>query len=104
MYVYVLVKQKPVQPEAEGRGHPCIVIYSNPESTLFFVQTVSSVSLVTDGYLPEDGMGRVTGIQHLPDLESVCVATGKGDVILWNTVTEQASKLLTNSLYEELQM
>ena len=36
MYVYVLVKQKPAQPEAEGRGHPCIVIYSNPESTLFF--------------------------------------------------------------------
>ena len=30
------------------------------------------------------------GIQHLPDLESVYVATGKGDVILWNTVTEQA--------------
>ena len=27
MYEYVLVKQKPVQPEAEGRGHPCIVIY-----------------------------------------------------------------------------
>lgn len=52
-------------------------------------QKVSSVSLVTNGYLPEDGTGRVTGIQHLPDLESVCVATGKGDVILWNTVTEQ---------------
>lgn len=93
MYVYVLVKQKPVQPEAEGGVHPCIVIhvYSNPESTLFFMQIVSSVSLVTDGYLPDDGTERVTGIQHLPDLESVCVATGKGDVILWNTVTEQAS-------------
>lgn len=93
MYVYVLVKQKPVQPEAEGGVHPCIMIhvYSNPESTLFFMQIVSSVSLVTDGYLPDDGTGRVTGIQHLPDLESVCVATGKGDVILWNTVTEQAS-------------
>ena len=52
---------------------------------------MSSVSLVTNGYLPEDGTGRVTGIQHLPDLESVCVATSKGDVILWNTVTEQAS-------------
>lgn len=46
---------------------------------------------MTDGYLPDDGTGRVIGIQHLPDLESVCVATGKGDVILWNTLTEQAS-------------
>jgi len=68
-----------------------IHVCNNPESNLFFVQTVSSVSLVIDGYLPEDGTGRVIGIQHLPDLESVCVATAKGDVILWNTVTEQAS-------------
>lgn len=68
-----------------------IHVCSNPESALFFMQIVSSVSLATNGYLPEDGTGRVTGIQHLPDLESVCVATGKGDVILWNTVTEQAS-------------
>ncbi|KAJ7339624.1 hypothetical protein OS493_006029 [Desmophyllum pertusum] len=52
-------------------------------------QVVSSVSLVSDGYLHEDGSGCVIGIQHLPDLESVCVATGKGDVILWNTVTDQ---------------
>ncbi|XP_078368242.1 elongator complex protein 1-like isoform X2 [Oculina patagonica] len=52
-------------------------------------QVVSTVSLVSDGYLPEDGSGRVIAIQHLPDLESVCVATGKGDVILWNTVTNQ---------------
>ena len=42
-----------------------------------------------EGYLPEDGSGIVIGIQHLPDLESVCVATGKGDVILWNTATSQ---------------
>lgn len=54
------------------------------------MQAVSSVSLVSDGYLPADGSGCVIGIQHLPDLESVCVATGKGDVILWNTVTDQA--------------
>ena len=77
----------------EGASMYCD-IYSNPESTLFFIQKVSSVSLVTNGYLPEDGTGRVTGIQHLPDLESVCVATSKGDVILWNTVTEQALSLI----------
>ena len=38
---------------------------------------MSSVSLTTDGYVPEDGSGCNVGIQHLPDLESVCVATGK---------------------------
>lgn len=54
------------------------------------IQVVSSVSLVADGYLPEDGSGHVIAIQHLPDLESVCVATDKGDVILWSTVTDQA--------------
>ncbi|XP_067016133.1 elongator complex protein 1-like [Acropora muricata] len=52
-------------------------------------QVVCSVSLVCEGYLPEDGSGYVIGIQHLPDLDSVCVATGKGDVILWNIVTKQ---------------
>ncbi|XP_073242058.1 elongator complex protein 1-like [Porites lutea] len=72
----------------------CGVIYTATNSGITGFQPsnqqiVSSVSLVTDGYLPDDGTGRVTGIQHLPDLESVCVATGKGDVILWNTVTEQ---------------
>lgn len=58
----------------------------------FILQAVSSVSLVSDGYLPEDGSGCVIGMQHLPDLESVCVATAKGDVILWNTVTDQVSR------------
>ena len=59
---------------------------------IFILQAVSSVSLVSDGYLPEDGSGCVIGMQHLPDLESVCVATAKGDVILWNTVTDQVSR------------
>ena len=57
---------------------------------LLSIQVVSTVSLVSGGYLAEDGSGRVIAIQHLPDLESVCVATDKGDVILWNTVTDQA--------------
>ena len=58
--------------------------------TLLSVQVVSTVSLITDGYLPEDGSGHVIVIQHLPDLDSVCAATDKGDVILWNTITDQA--------------
>lgn len=57
---------------------------------LLLIQVISTVSLVSDGFLPKDGSGRVIAIQHLPDLESVCVATDKGDVILWNTVTDQA--------------
>lgn len=57
---------------------------------LLSIQVVSTVSLVSDGYLPEDGSGHVIAIQHLLDLDSVCVATDKGDVILWNTVMDQA--------------
>ena len=63
-----------------------------PVLFIFILQAVSSVSLVSDGYLPEDGSGCVIGMQHLPDLESVCVATAKGDVILWNTVTDQVGR------------
>ena len=74
------------QIESPGSGFCCSLI----KVELCSVQAVSSVSLTTDGYVPEDGSGCIVGIQHLPDLESVCVATGKGDVILWNTVTEQA--------------
>ena len=53
-------------------------------------QVISTVSLITDGYLPEDGSGHIIAIQHLPDLDSVCATTDKGDVILWNTLTNQA--------------
>lgn len=88
--------------ELEGTEDPfclsvdcdCGVIYTATSTHIKGVQpsthqAVSSVSLVSDGYLPEDGSGCVIGMQHLPDLESVCVATAKGDVILWNTVTDQ---------------
>lgn len=57
---------------------------------LLSTQVISTVSLITDGYLPEDGSGHIIAIQHLPDLDSVCAATDKGDVILWNTLTNQA--------------
>ena len=57
---------------------------------LLSTQVVSTVSLITDGYLPEDGSGHIIAIQHLPDMDSVCAATDKGDVILWNTLTDQA--------------
>uniref|UniRef100_A0A673HDE3 Elongator complex protein 1 n=1 Tax=Sinocyclocheilus rhinocerous TaxID=307959 RepID=A0A673HDE3_9TELE len=47
------------------------------------------VSLTAEDYLPEDGSGVVVAIQDLPDQESVCVATGSGDVILYNLSTSQ---------------
>ncbi|XP_056137038.1 elongator complex protein 1 isoform X2 [Lampris incognitus] len=52
-------------------------------------QVLSEVSLTADGFLPEDGSGKVVGIQDMAELESVCVATASGDVILCNLLTKQ---------------
>ena len=53
------------------------------------------ISLVSDGYLPPDGSGVVVDIEHLPDMMAVCVATGRGDIVLWNTSSGEVG----NSLY-----
>ncbi|KAI4885036.1 hypothetical protein NFI96_017717 [Prochilodus magdalenae] len=52
-------------------------------------QVVNEVSLTAEDYLPEDGKGILVGIQDLPEQESVCVATARGDVILYNLGTNQ---------------
>ncbi|VCX30510.1 unnamed protein product [Gulo gulo] len=49
----------------------------------------NEISLVAEGFLPEDGNGCIVGIQDLLDQESVCVATASGDVILCNLSTCQ---------------
>ncbi|XP_036117261.1 elongator complex protein 1 [Molossus molossus] len=49
----------------------------------------NEVSLVSEGFLPEDGSGRIVGVQDLLDQESVCVATASGDVLLCNLSTHQ---------------
>ncbi|XP_026361835.2 elongator complex protein 1 isoform X1 [Ursus arctos] len=49
----------------------------------------NEISLVAEGFLPEDGSGCIVGIQDLLDQESVCVATASGDVILCNLSTCQ---------------
>ncbi|XP_075416395.1 elongator complex protein 1 [Tenrec ecaudatus] len=49
----------------------------------------NEISLVAEGFLPEDGSGRLVGIQNLLDQESVCVATASGDVVLCNLSTHQ---------------
>ncbi|KAG7519010.1 hypothetical protein JOB18_049640 [Solea senegalensis] len=52
-------------------------------------QVVSEASLTADGFLPEDGSGVVVGLQDLAELESACLATAGGDVILFNFNTCQ---------------
>ncbi|ELW64582.1 Elongator complex protein 1 [Tupaia chinensis] len=49
----------------------------------------NEIHLKAEGFLPEDGSGCIVGIQDLLDQESVCVATGSGDVILCNLTTHQ---------------
>uniref|UniRef100_A0A3B4TT37 Elongator complex protein 1 n=1 Tax=Seriola dumerili TaxID=41447 RepID=A0A3B4TT37_SERDU len=52
-------------------------------------QVVSEASLTADGFLPEDGSGVVVGLQDLAELESACLATAGGDVVLFNFNTCQ---------------
>ncbi|XP_034357990.1 elongator complex protein 1 [Arvicanthis niloticus] len=49
----------------------------------------TEISLVAEGFLPEDGSGCIVGIQDLLDQESACVATASGDVIVCNLSTQQ---------------
>nr|XP_006133345.1 elongator complex protein 1 [Pelodiscus sinensis] len=56
---------------------------------LFSGQVTTDISLTVDGFLPEDGSGRIVGIEDLPDQECVCVATEAGDVIMCNLSTKQ---------------
>ncbi|KAK5864320.1 hypothetical protein PBY51_015572 [Eleginops maclovinus] len=52
-------------------------------------QVVTEASLTAEGFLPEDGSGVVVGLQDLAELESACVATAGGDVVLFNFNTCQ---------------
>ncbi|XP_074530734.1 elongator complex protein 1 [Halichoeres trimaculatus] len=47
-------------------------------------QELSEASLTAEGFLSEDGSGEVVGLQDLAELESACLATAGGDVILFN--------------------
>ncbi|MEQ2203561.1 hypothetical protein XENOCAPTIV_000688 [Xenoophorus captivus] len=57
-----------------------------------FLEVVSEASLTADGYLPEDGSGMVVGLQDLAELQSACLATAGGDVVLFNLNTSQDSQ------------
>lgn len=52
-------------------------------------KVLSEASLTDEGFLPEDGSGTVVGLQDLAELESACVATAAGDVILYNFSSAQ---------------
>lgn len=59
--------------------------------SVFLRQVISEASLTADGFLPEDGSGVVVGLQDLAELESACLATAGGDVVLFNLNTCQVS-------------
>ncbi|XP_038077716.1 elongator complex protein 1-like isoform X2 [Patiria miniata] len=46
-----------------------------------------TLSLVEQGYATPSEGSVIIAIQHLPDQQSVCVATGRGDVLLYNTLS-----------------
>uniref|UniRef100_A0A3Q2D9B7 Elongator complex protein 1 n=1 Tax=Cyprinodon variegatus TaxID=28743 RepID=A0A3Q2D9B7_CYPVA len=88
--------------ELQGLGSPqCFSVRSDTGSLLIASQfsvveynpqsgeVVSEASLTADGYLPEDGSGLVVGLQDLAELQSACLATAGGDVVLFNLNTSQ---------------
>nr|XP_003463826.1 elongator complex protein 1 [Cavia porcellus]XP_013001319.1 elongator complex protein 1 [Cavia porcellus] len=66
-------------------GSECGLIEVNPVTR----EVKNEISLVAEGFLPEDGSGCIVGVQDLVDQDSVCVATASGDVILCNLKTHQ---------------
>ncbi|XP_071964263.1 elongator complex protein 1-like [Antedon mediterranea] len=52
-------------------------------------QVSLNVSLTTEGYIQPNSTDHVIGLQHIPDQQSVCAATNRGDVLLINTITNE---------------
>lgn len=88
--------------ELQGPGCPqCLAVradtgsllvasqYSLTEYDTRTGQVVTEASLTADSYLPDDGSGSVVGLQDLAELESACLATAGGDVLLLNLNTCQ---------------
>lgn len=63
------------------------------------MQVVNEASLTADGFLSEDGSGVVVGLQDLSELESACLATASGDVVLFNLNTCQVCRLFSSSIF-----
>uniref|UniRef100_A0A8C9YC74 Elongator complex protein 1 n=1 Tax=Sander lucioperca TaxID=283035 RepID=A0A8C9YC74_SANLU len=88
--------------ELQGPGSPqCLAVRADTGSLLVAShysiteydprtgQVVSEASLTAEGFLPEDGSGMVVGLQDLAELESACLGTAGGDVVLFNFNTCQ---------------
>uniref|UniRef100_A0A8C6KME1 Elongator complex protein 1 n=1 Tax=Nothobranchius furzeri TaxID=105023 RepID=A0A8C6KME1_NOTFU len=88
--------------ELQGPGSPqCFSIRADTGSLLIAsqfsitefdpltAQVVREASLTADGFLSEDGSGGVVGLQDLAELQSACLATAEGDVVLFNLNTGQ---------------
>ncbi|XP_068596109.1 elongator complex protein 1 [Brachionichthys hirsutus] len=86
----------------EGPGYPQAVAVRADTGTLLAAshssimeydprtgQVVGEASLAAEGFLPEDGGGAVVGLQHLAEVDSACLATAGGDVVLFNLNTSQ---------------
>ncbi|XP_034038102.1 elongator complex protein 1 [Thalassophryne amazonica] len=63
----------------------CSIMEFNPQTG----QVVNEALLTADGFLSEDGSGLVVGLQELTELESACLATAGGNVLLYNLNTYQ---------------
>lgn len=63
--------------------------FSNIYLLMCASQVVREASLTTQGFLPGDGSGVVVGLKDLAELESACLATAGGDVVLFNLNTCQ---------------
>uniref|UniRef100_A0A3P8S5L1 IkappaB kinase complex-associated protein n=1 Tax=Amphiprion percula TaxID=161767 RepID=A0A3P8S5L1_AMPPE len=85
--------------DLQGQGSPqCFSVRADTGSLLIASQysiteydprTGQVTSLTADSFLPEDGSGVVVGLQDLAELESACLATASGDVVLFNLNTCQ---------------
>ncbi|XP_061691205.1 elongator complex protein 1 isoform X2 [Syngnathoides biaculeatus] len=88
--------------ELRGPGSPqCLSVRVDPGTVLIASQhsiaefnphtgqVVSEGSLTADGYLPADGSGCVVGLQDLAEVESACLATAGGDVVIFDLNTGQ---------------
>lgn len=65
------------------------MFHSSWNCLLNVLQVVGEASLTAEGFLPEDGRGVVVGLQDLAELESACLATAGGDVVLFSYNTCQ---------------
>lgn len=53
------------------------------DAIIFYLQALNFVSLIDHGYLDKKSQENIISIDYLLDQEQLCVATSKGDLLLW---------------------